>query len=196
MLVYVAVHVLIAIHVIPEGCKKVVAHKIENFSCRYIWTKPSYENNQRSDANDNDCELGQSQRGDADDKNWERRRNLLLMLAILAATVTYQAGMNPPGGVWSDDEAVSGKPGDPILQHNNFKRYDVFYYSNSLSFVASVVITILLVNKESCEHGIKSYALRVCLVVGLVSLPCLGQLGGLFVVRSHLYLSCLLVPPM
>ncbi|CAD6336881.1 unnamed protein product [Miscanthus lutarioriparius] len=162
VLVYVAVHVLIAIHVIPEGCKKVVAHKIENFSCRYIWTKPSYENNQRSDANDNDCELGQGQRGDADDKNWERRRNLLLMLAILAATVTYQAGMNPPGGVWSDDEAVS-------------------------------VITILLVNKESCEHGIKSYALRVCLVVGLVSLLIAYSAGSCRKARESIYLIIIAV---
>jgi len=193
VLAYVAVHVLIAIHVIPEGCKKFVAHKIENLSCRYIWTRPSNGNNQRSDANGNDCELGLSQRGDADGKNWEQRRNLLLMLAILAATVTFQAGMNPPGGVWSDDEAVSGKPGDPILQHNNFKRYDVFYYSNSLSFVASVVITILLVNKESCEHGIKSYALRVCLVVGLVSLLIAYSAGSCRKARESIYLIIIAV---
>uniref|UniRef100_A0A0E0LAL0 PGG domain-containing protein n=1 Tax=Oryza punctata TaxID=4537 RepID=A0A0E0LAL0_ORYPU len=105
-----------------------------------------------------------------DTKELGRRRNLLLTLSVLAATVTYQAGMNPPGGVWSDDKDVSGKPGNPILQDTHPKRYDVFYYSNSLSFVSSVVTTILLVNKESCEHGIKSYALRVCLVVGLVGL--------------------------
>ncbi|EEC72024.1 hypothetical protein OsI_04905 [Oryza sativa Indica Group] len=105
-----------------------------------------------------------------DTKELGRRRNLLLTLSVLAATVTYQAGMNPPGGVWSDDKDVSGKPGNPILQDTHPKRYDVFYYSNSLSFVSSVVTTILLVNKESCEHGIKSHALRVCLVVGLVGL--------------------------
>jgi hypothetical protein len=78
--------------------------------------------------------------------------------------------MNPPGGVWSDDKDVSGKPGNPVLQDSHRRRYDVFYYSNSVSFVSSVAVTILLVNKESCEHGIKSYALRVCLVVGLLGL--------------------------
>jgi hypothetical protein len=193
VLAYVAVHVLISIHIIPEGCRKAVAHKLENFSCRYIWVKASFGHNQRSDVNDNDCELGCNQEGDADDKNWERRRNLLLMLAVLGATVTYQAGMNPPGGVWSDDNAVSGKPGDPILQQNNLKRYDVFYYSNSLSFVSSVVITILLVNKESCEHGIKSYALRVCLVVGLVSLLIAYSAGSCRRARESIYLIIIAV---
>ncbi|CAL5038122.1 unnamed protein product [Urochloa decumbens] len=192
VLAYVVGHVLIAVHMIPEGCKKAVAHKLEDFSCRYIWAKLSIGHNQRSGTNDNDCELGHNQRGDADDKNWERRRNLLLMLAVLAATVTYQAGMNPPGGVWSDD-VPSGKPGDPILQHNNLKRYDVFYYSNSLSFVSSVVITILLVNKESCEHGIKSYALRVCLVVGLVSLLVAYSAGSCRKARESIYLIIIAV---
>ncbi|TVU11495.1 hypothetical protein EJB05_45083, partial [Eragrostis curvula] len=77
--------------------------------------------------------------------------------------------MNPPGGVWSDDHP-SGTSGNPILQDNHPGRCDVFYYANSVSFVSSVVITILLVNKESFEHGIESYALRVCLVVGLLGL--------------------------
>ncbi|KAJ1254483.1 hypothetical protein BS78_K050400 [Paspalum vaginatum] len=196
VLAYVSIHVLIAIHVIPEWCKEAAAEKLESFSCRYICTKqipPSHK--QRGDAEDKDCELGRNKMCDTIDKDkvWERRRNLLLMLAVLAATVTYQAGMNPPGGVWSDDTAVSGIPGDPILQHNNSKRYDVFYYSNSLSFVSSVVITILLVNKASCEHGIKSYALRVCLVVGLVGLLVAYSAGSCRKAKDSIYLIIIAV---
>lgn len=175
VLAYVAVHVLIAIHVIPEGWKKQVAEKLEDFSCKHVWSKlPLFSSNSTAGAND---------------KDWERRRNLLLMLAILTATVTYQAGMNPPGGVWSDDKDVNRKlAGNPILQTNHPKRYDVFYYSNSVSFVSSVVITILLVNKESCEHGIKSYALRVCLVVGLVSLLIAYAAGSCRKATQSIYL--------
>ncbi|XP_015694257.1 uncharacterized protein LOC102721934 [Oryza brachyantha] len=147
VLAYVAVHVLLAIHVIPKKWRT-WDHESKSSS------GPALPKNRTED----------------DLKEFGRRRNLLLILAILAATVTYQAGMNPPGGVWSDDKDVSGKPGNPVLQDTHSKRYDVFYYSNSISFVSSLVITILLVNKESCEHGIKSYALRVCLVVGLLGL--------------------------
>ncbi|XP_066370162.1 uncharacterized protein [Miscanthus floridulus] len=157
VLAYVALHVLVAIHVIPPKFKKLVSDKINQFSCGNVWpVRPQLCHKQT--------------RNTTETKELERRRNLLLTLAIVAATVTYQAGINPPGSVWSDDKGASGKPGHPILQDNHRRRYDVFYYSNSFSFVSSVAITILLVNKESCEHGIKSYALRVCLVVGLLGL--------------------------
>ncbi|KAL6596691.1 hypothetical protein ACP70R_047334 [Stipagrostis hirtigluma subsp. patula] len=171
VLAYVAVHVLIAIHVIPPGCKRLVSEKLKHF-----WSALPQLCQEQKVIVENDLEQRQSASlqlcykqtvNIAIDKELDRRRNLLLMLAILAATVTYQAGMNPPGGVWSDD---SSTPGNPILQDNHPGRYDVFYYSNSVSFVSSVVVTILLVNKESFEHGIKSYALRVCLVVGLLGL--------------------------
>jgi sister-chromatid-cohesion protein PDS5 len=45
----------------------------------------------------------------------ERMHKYLLLLAILAATVTYNAGLAPPGGVWADD-ADGHIAGDPILQ--------------------------------------------------------------------------------
>ncbi|XBH99117.1 hypothetical protein VPH35_128532 [Triticum aestivum] len=97
--------------------------------------------------------------------------------------------MNPPGGVWSDDKDATGTPGNPILQDTHPKRYDVFYYSNSVSFVSSVVVTILLVNKESCEYGIKSYALRVCLVAGLLGLLIAYVAGSCRNIKQSIYLS-------
>ncbi|XP_025810818.1 uncharacterized protein LOC112888730 isoform X1 [Panicum hallii] len=175
---YVLIHVLIAIHAIPEGWKQLVSEKLEHLSCKHLWPR---------------IEPGHNQGGEGNEKNWERRRKLLLMLAVLSATVTYQAGMSPPGGVWSDDKGVSGKPGYPILQDNNLKRYDVFYYSNSVSFVSSVAITILLVNRESCEHGIKFYALRVCSVVGLVGLLIAYAAGSCRKAKQSIYLIIIAV---
>ncbi|KAM0917687.1 hypothetical protein ACQ4PT_009157 [Festuca glaucescens] len=163
VLAYVLLHVLIAIHVIPGDWRS------------HFWTVPS----QSGQENTVD---------DTSEKELDRRRSLLLTLAILAVTVTYQAGMNPPGGVWSDDKDVTGRPGNPILQDTHRKRYDVFYYSNSVSFVSSVVVTILLVNKESCEHGIKSYALRVCLVVGLLGLLIAYVAGSCRNIKQAIYL--------
>ncbi|KAI4975550.1 hypothetical protein ZWY2020_049157 [Hordeum vulgare] len=174
VLAYVGIHVLIATHVIPKGWKERVAKKLKLFSCKHLWPELH--------------QSGKDQSGDVSGKEWERRRNLLLILSVLAATVTYQAGMSPPGGVWSDDKEVSGTPGNPVLQHNHSKRYDVFYYSNSATFMSSVVITIPLVNKKSCENGIKSYALRVCLVVGLVGLLIAYAAGSCRRSKESIYL--------
>ncbi|TVU18322.1 hypothetical protein EJB05_34412, partial [Eragrostis curvula] len=56
--------------------------------------------------------------------------SLVLLLATLAATITYQAGLDPPGGLW-DSNGVGHKAGDPILQTIDPKRYNAFFYSNS-----------------------------------------------------------------
>ncbi|KAM3209408.1 hypothetical protein ACQJBY_063853 [Aegilops geniculata] len=125
---------------------------------------------------------------DADTKDLARRRNLLFILAILAATVTYQAGLNPPGGIWPDENSKSGKPGNPILQDSHPERYNVFYYSNAVSFASSVAVIILLVNRESCEDGIKSYAIRVCLVAGLLGLLIAYSAGTCRKARPVIYL--------
>ncbi|KAI4975567.1 hypothetical protein ZWY2020_049174 [Hordeum vulgare] len=125
---------------------------------------------------------------DANAKDLERRRNLLFILAILAATVTYQAGLNPPGGIWPDENSKGGTPGNPVLQDSHPDRYDVFYYSNAVSFVSSVAVIILLVNRESCEDGIKSYAIRVCLVAGLLGLLVAYSAGTCRKARPVIYL--------
>uniref|UniRef100_A0ACD5ZU33 Uncharacterized protein n=1 Tax=Avena sativa TaxID=4498 RepID=A0ACD5ZU33_AVESA len=176
VLAYVLLHVLIATHVIPGDWRGQVAEKLKCLPVYHCWPVPS----QPCHENPED---------DTSEKELEQRRSLLLTLAILAVTVTYQAGMNPPGGVWSDDKDVTGTPGNPILQDTHPKRYDVFYYSNSVSFVSSVVVTILLVNKESFEHGIKSYALRVCLVVGLLGLLIAYVAGSCRNTKQAIHLS-------
>ncbi|RCV21296.1 hypothetical protein SETIT_4G128000v2 [Setaria italica] len=180
VLVYVGFHVLISIHVIPIQCKVLVSEKLKHF-----WSAlPQLCQKQRENITTEKLEqrlsgslqlchkktVNITSKNELEQKELERRRNLLLTLAMVAATVTYQAGIYPPGGVWSDDNGDIGTPGNPILQDNHHGRYDVFYYSNSISFVSSVVITFLLVNKGSFEHGIKSYTLRLCLVVGLFGL--------------------------
>lgn len=75
----------------------------------------------------------------------EKFKSLLLLLATLVATITYHAGLNPPGGVWSRDgqqNQNSYKAGDPILSLTNPSRYMVFYYCNSTAFVASLVVIL------------------------------------------------------
>lgn len=73
-------------------------------------------------------------------------KKYLVLLATLVATVTYAAGLNPPGGSWLEDGGGGGRwqlAGDAILQDTNYWRYIVFYWFNAISFAASLVVSLL-----------------------------------------------------
>ena len=61
----------------------------------------------------------------------------------MAASVTYQSGLRPPGGLWQEDNAAYSA-GNPILHDVVKRRYDIFFYSNSISFMASKVVLMML----------------------------------------------------
>uniref|UniRef100_A0ACD5WJZ1 Uncharacterized protein n=1 Tax=Avena sativa TaxID=4498 RepID=A0ACD5WJZ1_AVESA len=112
-----------------------------------------------------------SSKGEGDNQHLERKRKFLLQLAILAATVTYQTGLNPPGGFWpASNEDKKLTAGDPVLLDYYWTRYQVFFYCNATGFMASVVVILLLVNQTLSRQSIRSNALHVCIVVGLLGL--------------------------
>lgn len=124
---------------------------------------------------------------------WKSRMYLLL-LGILSASITYQAGLNPPGGFWQDNAGDGGPhnlTGGPVL-HNTYPRrylaflycnpvlldnyqhryhYLAFFYGNTMAFLASlVIIVMLLLNRRLLARGIWCYMLRVCVILELVGL--------------------------
>ncbi|EAY79917.1 hypothetical protein OsI_35083 [Oryza sativa Indica Group] len=129
-----------------------------------------------------------------EEEEWklEKRRKLLLLVAILAASLTYEAGMNPPGGFWQ--EGKSGHVGDPVLNNDNYRhRYLAFFFCNTTAFVASLAIIMLLVNRKLSARGIRSYALRVCVILVLVGLMGAFAAGSCRKVKTSVYVFVLVL---
>lgn len=103
-------------------------------------------------------------------KEWlKEMRGWLIVLATLAASVTYQAGLNPPGGFWQDNNGHVA--GNPVLHDGPFvKRYLTFYYFNATAFATSLVIIILLLNERFYKSEAKVAALTLTTMVDLMSL--------------------------
>ncbi|KAL0311839.1 UNVERIFIED_CONTAM: hypothetical protein Sradi_5583200 [Sesamum radiatum] len=89
-------------------------------------------------------------------EDWlERKRSALMVVASLIATMAFQVGVNPPSGVWQDDNLVDsqGNPvSDPhqagysVMAHNYPKGYPRFYMINTTAFIASLSIILLLMS--------------------------------------------------
>ncbi|XP_059633170.1 ankyrin repeat-containing protein BDA1-like [Cornus florida] len=89
-------------------------------------------------------------------KDWlGRKRNSLMVVASLIATVAFQAGLTPPGGVWQDDYKVdsNGNPvkdphsaGKSVMADTKPREYGVFMIFNTISFLSSLSIILLLVS--------------------------------------------------
>ncbi|TVU51636.1 hypothetical protein EJB05_03076, partial [Eragrostis curvula] len=121
----------------------------------------------------------------------EKRRKRLLRFAILAATITYQAGLTPPSGFRLKDDESGHHAGDPVLHYNFPRRYKAFFYCNSVSFMLSIALIILLVNKNLYRPAIRSNALSVCTAAGMFSLVGAYAAGSTQHLKTSIYIFAL-----
>ncbi|CAH2080478.1 unnamed protein product [Thlaspi arvense] len=85
-----------------------------------------------------------------------KKRDTLMVVASLIATMAFQAGLNPPGGVFQDSTPVDsqGNPIDPIphrvgeavIAYTYPDSYKYYLRSNTIGFVASVSVILLLIS--------------------------------------------------
>ncbi|CAM0913711.1 unnamed protein product [Alopecurus aequalis] len=129
--------------------------------------------------------------GTWDDELVEKTRKRLLLFAILAATITYQAGLTPPGGFLLQDDKSGDHAGDPVLLYNYPRRYHAFFYSNSLSFMLSIALIILLVNPHVYRPAIRTHALSVCTGAGLFALIGAYAAGSTQHLKTSIYIFLL-----
>ena len=118
-------------------------------------------------------------------KKWfKEMRGWLMVLATVAASVTYQAGLNPPGGFWQDGDDA----GNPVLHDRHRSRYMIFYYMNATAFVTSLVIMVLLMSERFYHTEAKVMALMLTTFIDLISL-----IGAYIAGTTRFFSSCIYV---
>ncbi|CAL4990096.1 unnamed protein product [Urochloa decumbens] len=131
--------------------------------------------------------------GNGHHQDLDQYREVLLLLAILAATLTYQAGLTPPGGFWESDDKFGHRAGFPVLQDKYPRRYKAFFYCNAASFMASVALILLLLNPNLYRPGIRCYALYVCMVAGMFGLMAAYAAGSSMHLRTSIISLALVI---
>ncbi|KAI3845079.1 hypothetical protein MKX03_021567 [Papaver bracteatum] len=102
-------------------------------------------------------------------------RNALLVIVVLIATATYQAGLSPPGGVWQDSGNASNQtttgssnyvstntsgnaPGVSILSGSDAVSFGIFLFFNSAGFYVS----LLMIHILTCGFPLR-FELQICI---------------------------------
>uniref|UniRef100_A0A8I6YX47 PGG domain-containing protein n=1 Tax=Hordeum vulgare subsp. vulgare TaxID=112509 RepID=A0A8I6YX47_HORVV len=87
----------------------------------------------------------------SDEMKEQNFRSWLLLLTSLVATVTFTAGLTPPGGFWStdDDKDKKYRAGDPVML--NKSTYSPFYTSNTMAFFTSLMIIASLAKNRNSK---------------------------------------------
>ncbi|XP_021740848.1 ankyrin repeat-containing protein BDA1-like [Chenopodium quinoa] len=98
------------------------------------------------------------------DQDWlEKKRNTLMVVASLIATMAFQVGINPPGGTWQDDQnnrnaCFSSKMtmanGNNNLDHvagsimaiKTRGLYNTLLVSNTIGLISSLSVILLLIS--------------------------------------------------
>ncbi|PIN00115.1 26S proteasome regulatory complex, subunit PSMD10 [Handroanthus impetiginosus] len=128
----------------------------------------------------------------------EKKRNALMVVASLIATMAFQVAVNPPGGVWQDDEGVDSQE-DPIntdLTHQNHRagiaiiarndplQYTGFYIVNTISFIASLSIILLLISGLPIRRKFFMWILMLITWISITTIA-LTYLNSIYMLTPH-----------
>ncbi|KAF8020307.1 hypothetical protein BT93_G0881 [Corymbia citriodora subsp. variegata] len=105
----------------------------------------------------------------------ERKKSALMVVASLTATMAFQVGVNPPGGFWQDttpgDNSTNPHSAGFSIMADNFPvGYSRFLAVNTLGFLASLSIILLLMSGLPLRHRLFMWILMVIIWIAITSI--------------------------
>nr|AFK44357.1 unknown [Lotus japonicus] len=121
---------------------------------------------------------------DEDKVKWvENMRGSLSLMASIIATMTLQLATNPPGGVFQANGGVPVSyakicldndtiqcPGEAVMAVVYEKVYTNFLICNTVSFIASLTVCLLLVSGIPLKHRLVIWVLSIGMCITTTSL--------------------------
>ncbi|XP_076887243.1 uncharacterized protein LOC143537335 [Bidens hawaiensis] len=99
----------------------------------------------------------------------DKKRNTLMVVASLIATMAFQAGTNPPSGVWQDNSIAQA--GSAVMVYNHPRLYHTFLVCNTIGFVSTLSIILLLISGlPFLRHKVFLWVLMVIMWIATASM--------------------------
>ncbi|KAG9132608.1 hypothetical protein Leryth_023057 [Lithospermum erythrorhizon] len=138
-------------------------------SAKDLHTQPSSSLSSNTGHNSSrDANLNQKNQTSGGGEWLSKKRDAIMVVASLIATMAFQAGMNPTGGVWQDDEGTR-RAGESIMAHHNPRSYRYFIRANTISFVSSLSTILLLISGLPFRHRLVMWLLMMIMWLTITS---------------------------
>ncbi|KAL7187013.1 hypothetical protein ACSBR1_037143 [Camellia fascicularis] len=136
----------------------------------------------RHDTTRSSAQGDQSKHKLNDQGQWlAKKKDALMVVASLLATMAFQAGVNPPGGVWQDDKPadsqVQGQPvqflhkaGEAVVAYHYEDSYKYYLRANTIGFVASLSTILFLISGLPFKRKTFMWILMVIMWLSITSM--------------------------
>lgn len=116
-------------------------------------------------------------------------------------SITYLAGLSAPGGYW-DSSKEGHIAGDPVMREHHSIRLKAFFTFNAIAFVMSLLIIMLLLDKQlvipllqdqdqSMTSRVRTRFLKAYIIIALVGLVGAYATGSSRNSDTTIYVGCL-----